>query len=96
MQNRNRWQTWLAGFVFVVAGCGQVKAPPATSGAAPAAATSAKQPAAAPAVVEPADAKGRAAAQQPVQHEAQQVEQTAVQPASPASLDQATRVIDLR
>ena len=27
MHTRNRWQTWLAGFVLVLAGCGQAEAP---------------------------------------------------------------------
>ena len=80
MHIRNRWQTWSAGFALVLAGCGQAEAPKAPSGAAPAAATSAAPRASAPAVVEPAAAKDKAAEQ----------------PASPASLEEATRVIDLR
>ena len=84
MHIRNRWQTWSAGFALVLAGCGQAEAPKAPSGAAPAAATLAAPRASAPAVVEPAAAKDKAA------------EPPAGLPASPASLEEATRVIDLR
>jgi hypothetical protein len=68
----------------VLAGCGQVEAPKAPIGAAPAAATPAGPQLLPPGVVEPAAAKDTPA------------EQPAAKPASPASLIEALRVIDLR
>jgi hypothetical protein len=78
------WQACSAGFVVVLAGCGQAQSPQAPSGDAPPAATSAASPASAPAVAEPLAAKDQAATA------------PAAQPASPASLAEATRAIDLR
>jgi len=76
----NRWQSWSAGFALVLAGCAPAETPKAPSRAAPATATSAAPRASATAVVKPVASTDQAAAQ----------------PASPASLEEATRVIDLR
>jgi hypothetical protein len=82
----------------LLAGCGQEESPKTPSGAASAAATSSAPQASAPAVVETAAANDKASAQpaeQPVTKELTSA-QHAAQPVTPASLDEATRVIDLR
>lgn len=90
MHTRIRWQSWAAGFALMLAGCGQAEAPQAPGRAAPEAAISGAPRAFAPAVVEPTASKDQAAKVQAAE------DQAARQPASPASLEVATRVIDLR
>src|SRR5438128_8888534 len=90
MHTRYRWQNWCwsAGLALVLVGCGLGEAPKATSGAAPRAAPPAAPRALTPAVVEPTAATD-APAEQPII-------QPAAKPASPASLEEVTRVIDFR
>src|SRR5688572_10533071 len=94
MHDRNRWQTWSAGFALVLAGCGQAEAPKAPSGEAPAAAKSATPRASTRPGVE--SARVESAAVEPAATNDQPAAQPTAQPASPASLVEATRAIDLR
>src|SRR5262245_15848320 len=92
MHTCDRWLNWIwsAGLALVLAGCGQRETPKAPGVAAsPAETTAASQTGEFKPVVEPETPPTKTAV-------AKSVEQAPAKPAGPASLEEATRVIDFR